>query len=99
MATSSSYAIDAAIKVLNEALEADPEAVNALFAHRVKVNQALADHPTIQVWQDYSLRVMGLINGLFGCDEQNVGFIAMTVEKDGSIVRFHHTSPQTPETE
>ena len=43
-------AIDQAVRVLNEALEADPGAMLALMNFGVTVNQTLADHPTIQVW-------------------------------------------------
>jgi len=40
---------DDAILVLNEAVRADPEAVLALVEYRVPCNDALADHPSIQV--------------------------------------------------
>ena len=93
--------IDLAIEVLNEALAADPKAMQELFLKRVKVNTAeLWDHPTIQVGtlpsidpeaeDDGSiwLRPLGLINGLFGVDDRNWGFIAMDMAEDGLIDKF-----------
>ena len=88
-------AVARAIAVLNEALAADPEAVNRFMSLEVQINQALAGHPTIQVGgsvidpsQDGCvMRPLGLINGLFGVDENDWGFIAMEAEDD-RIVRF-----------
>ena len=85
--------IDNAIKVLNEALAADPDAINTLFAFAVPVNQQLAEHPTIQVWnppeQDGpTLRAIGIINGIFGVDAYDCGYICAHVESDGTIIKF-----------
>ena len=91
-------AIDQAVRVLNEALEADPGAMLALMNFGVTVNQTLADHPTIQVWskeetdgQGYRLRPLGLINGLFGVDIYQWGYIAMSLNEDGTIDKFSRT--------
>ena len=91
-------AIDQAVRVLNEALEADPGAMLALMNFGVTVNQTLADHPTIQVWskeetdgQGYRLRPLGLINGLFGVDIYQWGYIAMFMNEDGTIDKFSRT--------
>lgn len=62
--------LESVIQTLNEALKADPEATNALMTHAVPCNQALADHPTIQVIDDSTpgghpeVRALGLINGI-----------------------------------
>jgi len=79
--------IQAAIDVLNEALEADPEAITNLLNIRIPCNKALADHPTIQSGlelSDGSFRIspLGLINGLFGIDERGWGFIGAECEVD-----------------
>ena len=91
-------AIDQAVRVLKEALEADPGAMLALMNFGVTVNQTLADHPTIQVWskeetdgQGYTLRPLGLINGLFGVDIYQWGYIAMSMNEDGTIDKFSRT--------
>ena len=61
--------IDAILKVLNDAFDADPDAIRALILHRVPCNRALADHPTVQVNQDtddltFSVGAIGLLNGV-----------------------------------
>ena len=74
--------VEQAVRVLNEALEADPEAVNALFAHREQCSIIFADHKTIQVSADggtclpaYSVGLLGIINGIFGVDGDGWGAI------------------------
>ena len=92
--------IDWAVGVLNSALVCDAAAIQALMMLEVPANDSLADHPTIQVGAyergtnaptpdgPYWLRPLGLINGLFGVDSDDWGFIAMVVNADGSIDRF-----------
>lgn len=41
--------IETAVRILNEAFAADPVAVHSLCCNRVPCNDALADHPTVQV--------------------------------------------------
>lgn len=53
------------IQTLNEAFEADPNAINALITMRVPCNQKLADHPTIQVGGNPDVvGMLGVINGI-----------------------------------
>ena len=72
--------IEDAVRVLNEAIDADRQAMENLFSKRVLCNKKFADHPTIQVGglgdgrTDFS--VLGLINGLFGVDKDGWGAIA-----------------------
>jgi hypothetical protein len=56
------------VKCLNEYFQIDPEAIKALFAHRVPVNEAMADHPTVQVRVDTeaTMSILGLLNGVIG---------------------------------
>jgi hypothetical protein len=83
--------ITSTIKLLNDALEADPVGINALFSHHVKVNGRLASHPTIQVSDKEGLGVLGLLNGVFGCNSKGWGYITAVVEDDGKISRFERT--------
>lgn len=77
-----------AVAVLNEALEADPLAVNALFRMRVEVNHDLLEHRTIQC-RDGSVSVLGLINGILGVQHDGYGYVASQHEDDhGDILRF-----------
>lgn len=92
--------VDEAIRVLNEALEADPKAVARLLEASVVVNDDLAAHPTIQCGVDdgvVRLRPLGLINGLFGIHENGWGYIAAVAERklDGSTgrLRFQRYRP------
>lgn len=83
--------VDQAIKILNEALAADPVAVNQLMSYRVSCTDELAAHPSIQV-NGEGVAPLGLINGLFGVDDRGYGFITAEVdESTGSIVRFVRT--------
>lgn len=86
--------IDTAIRLLNEALAADRDAMEKLISNRVNCNEVLAKHPTIQVKAfaekgssygksevtgpliRYSVGMLGIINGIFGADENENGFIA-----------------------
>lgn len=64
--------MDAILDALNSAFAADPAAVHSLCANRVPCNQALADHPTVQVAVIQALEqhpafcvgALGLINGV-----------------------------------
>ena len=112
--------VEYAVKVLNECLEADPEAFNALHFARVIVNDKLADHPSVQVGSiDHDsfyrgpvlnaeegaeeqpelmhLRMLGLINGLFGTDEDGIGFILCNIEDNGNIINFVVRNPDALE--
>ena len=86
--------VDDAIQLLNEMLATDPIATNALFCASAPVNRELADHPTIQVaapagWSP-TVRLLGLLNGIFGADGQRIGWICADYD-DGQIVRFRRT--------
>ena len=61
--------IQSAVKLLNEALERDPDAVTQLVNLRVACNEQLAQHPTIQVHRFgdiHKVGVLGLLNGALG---------------------------------
>ena len=91
-----------AVAFLNEALKLDPVAVQGLFEHRVPCNDALRDHPTIQVAaagaepvpgeparDQASVGILGLLNGLFGVDERSWGHIAACWDvESGTLLRF-----------
>jgi len=72
--------------LLNEMLALDPEATRNLVFNRVPCNDALADHPTIQVRarEDGSCEVglLGVLNALIEPEYR----IAVTIEDDQSKV-------------
>lgn len=80
----------AAIAALNAAFEADPAAVNNLFACMTFCNRELADHPTIQCGSlpgdRYWVRTLGMINGAL--EAMGIGRIAAQYNDDGIIVGF-----------
>ena len=87
------------IERLNEIAQADPEAMGKLIATRVPCNEALADHPTVQVralkGEPPAVGVLGLLNGLVGIIEdgprKGYGLITAIVENDGTCRGFRRT--------
>ena len=76
-----------AVELLNQALFDDKEAITKLFQHRVSCNEALAYHPTIQVSEDFQVGFLGLLNGIFGVNESQIGHICAVYE-GGELKRF-----------
>lgn len=88
-----SITVDEAIALLNEAVALDRPAMAALLANRVPCNEALADHPSIQVQAQhggYHVGLLGIINGLFGVDDEGKGLICY-VFADGHLQGFAKT--------
>jgi hypothetical protein len=54
------------VALLNEMLELDHAATVKLIERRVGVNDAMADHPTLQVSAEGRLGLLGVLNGLCG---------------------------------
>lgn len=90
MTIKKSVSVDDAIYLLNELLEFDPNAIGAMVANRVPCNEYLAEHYSVQVQQlngGYNIGLLGIINGLFGID--NDGWGAITCEFDcGNLLKF-----------
>lgn len=86
--------VDDTIATLTDIAETDPVAMGKLLEARVTCNDALADHPTVQVGQrnpdndDYTVGILGILNGLFGCDEDQWGYIAAIVDENGRCTGF-----------
>ena len=87
-----SDSVSRAVKVLNEALERDPEAISRLINLRVDCNDRLAAHPTIQV-ADYAgvhrVGVLGLLNAALGDSPSGVIGAKGQIKADtGQFVRI-----------
>jgi hypothetical protein len=89
-----SVSLKEVISFLNELLQTDPMAINALFNLRVYCNKDLKDHPTVQVGCEGKDNQMvclvgfiGILNGLFGIDEKGWGHIGINMD-NGKITRF-----------
>lgn len=81
-----------AVTLLNEALAADRMAVDVLINFRINCNQQLAFHPTIQVSADNRVGLLGLINGIFGLNENTQ--LVCAVYEGTRLIKFALTNPQ-----
>lgn len=83
--------VDKTIKYLNELLVLDKRAIENLFNIRAHCTRKLAEHPSVQVGKIgkncYVVGILGILNGLFGTDENGYGPIAMNVD-EGDIKKF-----------
>ena len=85
---------DEAISVLNRLHQKDFWAIQRLFEHRVECNEDLALDETCQVKQEsdgkYTIGLMGIINAIFGIDEEKCGFISYSIDpgEDRFIQKF-----------
>ncbi len=91
--------VEQVVEVLNQALKADDVALTDLIQTRVACNKKLAGHSSIQVGlapgcnpEDknlfYEVGILGLLNGLFGVDENQWGAVAAEMDKAGHVHRF-----------
>jgi len=87
--------IDDAINLLNEMISLDKPAVAALLANRIPCNELVASHESIQVHKQhggYWVGLIGVINGIFGFDEDGWGPIAYSFDSNGDLIRFLRTT-------
>lgn len=78
------------VEYMNGLLAVDQEAISNLVLQRVQCNEQLADHETVQCGvsgDTFNVGFLGVINGLFGVDDNGFGFVVAVIE-DGKIVRF-----------
>lgn len=83
--------VDHIIGLMNDLLDRDPKAITALTETRVYCNEAVADHPTVQVVMDKgksTVGLMGVLNGLCGTMPDGSGYIAAEVGDDGRVSRY-----------
>lgn len=83
--------LDTAIEFINDLIELDRQAITALWLNRVPCNQALADHPTVQVGEEngqFVVGLLGILNGLFGGDETGTGFIYFFIDPETGALLF-----------
>ena len=89
-------AVSDAVTVLNDALKLDTDAITRLVNTRIPIDidSPLIDHPSIQVGMGevdgklvYYIRPLGLINGLFGSNDDQYGYIYANIA-DGWITDF-----------
>ena len=90
--------IDETIAYLNDLLKWDKKAISKLVDTRVPCNDELADHPTCQVatiadgiYNKCEVGLLGVLNGMFGVDENGRGHIAAEYDDDDNLVSFIRT--------
>ena len=69
MALRAQVTIDETVDFLNELIETDRVAMQSLARKAAKCNEALAEHPSVQVGAHgggYYVGLLGVLNGLFG---------------------------------
>ena len=86
-----SVTLEETIEFLNQVLGLSQEAITKLFFVHIPCSEALAEHPSVQVrGTEPCVGLLGILNGLFGCDEEGWGPIAAVVDQSG-IIRFERT--------
>ena len=86
------------VAFLNDLLALDREAVEALVRHRVPCNQALTEHPTVQVGPiaengQNHVGLLGLLNGLIGIDSSGWGYVAAEFDVPEATVQSTANAP------
>ncbi len=84
------------VDYLNGLAAIDPAAVLALVGTRFGCNEAMANHPTVQVRGygngvdvPYTVGLMGILNGFVGVDDGRLGFIQRIVDdEDPKAIAF-----------
>jgi hypothetical protein len=91
--------IENALRVLNDALSAEPETMQLVFKrHPMRDSTLLAEHPTIQIGKAGTLSALGLINGILGVNPIGWGHIAAECDPEsGRILRFIRTPDRKAE--
>jgi len=87
---------DAMIRYLNELVKTDPEAMCQLAETRVPCNEALANHPTVQVSAGNVVGLIGILNGFLGVDHDGWGFLCAEYNDEGKLIKFKRTPPRVP---
>lgn len=88
------------IDYLNTLISLDPDAITLLAETRVPCNEALADHPSVQVLEDggsMKVGLLGILNGFLGAYElDGWGPLAAVYSDEGKIVEFALHDPIKP---
>lgn len=78
--------------LLNELVVLDPDCIKAFVFQRVPCNEAVADHPTIQVHQPKgekpTVGLLGILNGIFGIQEDGMGALCAEVDDNNKLIGF-----------
>ena len=87
------------IDFLNQVNDIDPSVLPALIAYRVPCNEELGEHLTIQTGKTddgYEVGILGILNGLFGVQDDGWGYIAAHY-KDKELKEIEHFAILIPQ--
>jgi len=95
-----SITIEETINFLNQLVASDQNTLTRLIETRVPCSQALADHSTVQV-QAYDnqppvVGFLGILNGLFGANEEDWGAITAIFDDSNNLLLFERTKRTIP---
>lgn len=79
------------VAFMNELVKADHEAITSLINNRVECNEALAQHPTIEVMlldNKYLVGLLGILNGICRTNDKSAGPICAAFEDNGNLAFF-----------
>ncbi len=68
---------------LNGLIVLDRRAISTLFLIRTGCNESLENHPTVQVSDDSTVGILGIINGMFGVNKHGWGPFILIADDDG----------------
>ncbi len=77
-----------AVDVLNEAVQSDPETIQALALHRFPCNEKLANHPNIQVLNYKGKDLVGMVGIIGGIVERQTGEKLAAVYEDDDMTKL-----------
>ncbi|MGO0058645.1 hypothetical protein ACTID9_01025 [Brevibacillus fluminis] len=84
MSIKETISVDEVVQLLNQLSIEDKTAMENLICARVECNEAVANHPTVQVSQDaFKVGMLGVLNGLFGVAQDGFGAIAADFDENG----------------
>lgn len=81
-----------AINTLNELVELDRYGIQSLIEKKIVCTPELAEHSTCQVSKNndgyYEVGLLGVINAIFGVDDNSNGFIVASYNEDRKLIGF-----------
>ena len=89
-----SITVNEVVEFLNHLLTIDRKTITSLIKHKIECNKNLFKHPSVQVLKTkdkYLVSMLGILNGMFGVDNNGYGQITACFEND-IIIKFVKTS-------
>lgn len=80
------------VEFFNSLIVIDPGAIQTLINTRVQCNEAMTNHPTVQVVIVprsiiHSVGMLGILNGMFGINENGWGCITVIFDDETGVIK------------